>query len=258
MKNQGNKILNFLKAIKFLALFFILAPLFSFSAVMQSPTYKIEGDSVNVGGTEGSASTNYRLSDTAGEVGTGATGSASYNIYAGYRQMSDVFLSISSGGNISMSPDIPTTGGGAGTGQTTFTVTTDSPSGYVLAIRAATNPALQSGGDSFANYTLAGADPDFAFSVAAAASEFGFTPEGGDVVQKYLDNGSACNVGALNTADRCWNAITTSDDTVASRTSANNPSGTVTTVKLRTEVGASQTQPAGSYTASITLTATAL
>ncbi|MCI0542567.1 hypothetical protein L0Y69_02335, partial [bacterium] len=204
-------------------------PVTGFAAVMSSTNYKIESDSINVGGTENSSSTNYRLSDTVGEAGTGQSGSASYNVYAGYRQMSNVYLAISAPSNVTMAPSLTSAGGAASNGSAVWTVTTDSPSGYTFTLKASSSPALQTSGDSFANYTPAGADPDFAFSVAAADSEFGFTAEGNDIAQRYKDNGSACNIGASDAADACWDAVTTSAVTIASRTSANNPSGTATT-----------------------------
>lgn len=230
----------------------------SHAAVMSSTNYKIESDSINVGGTENSASTNYRVSDTMGEAGTGQGGSASYNVYAGYRQMANIYLAITAPSNVTMAPSLTSASGAASNGSAAWTVTTDSPSGYSLTLKASSSPALQTSGDSFANYTPAGANPDFAYAVAAADSEFGFTAEGSDIAQRYKDNGSACNAGASDTADACWDPVTTTAVTVASRTSANNPSGTATTVKFRAFIGTAHVQTVGTYTATTTVTAAAL
>jgi len=221
--------------------------------VASSTSYRLQADSINMGGTL-STSTSYRAEDTLGESGVGTSSSASYAVKAGYQQMQSTYLAISAPGNITLSPSILTTGGGIGNGSGTWTVTTDNAAGFTMNIRAATTPALVSGGDSFANYTPAGADPDFTFSVGAATSEFAFTPEGTDIVQKYKDNGVACNIGAGDTASACWMPLVTTAETIVTRTTANNPSGGATTLRFRAESGASNTQPIGSYSASVTLT----
>lgn len=225
--------------------------------VASSTNYLIEADSINIGGTEDGTSTNYKLRDTIGEVGTGISSSANYQISAGYRSMLEAFISISSPGNITLTPSISGISGGTGTGSADFTVITDAAAGYTLMVQASTNPALQVGGDSFADYTPAGANPDYTWSVAATASEFGFSPEGTDVTSEYLDDGvSACGTGGvLNTTNKCWRGFATTNETVAQSAAANAPAGTDTTLLLQAEVGNNKIQPAGSYVATITVTA---
>lgn len=253
---QYNSPMSFLQ-LHLLILLSVL-PVFAVGAVMQSSSYKIESDSINVGGTENSSSTNYRLSDTVGEAATGNSSSASYNLYAGYRQMTGSYVAISAPTDVTMSPAINGLLGGTSNGSAVWTTTTDAPGGYTLTVKSSTNPTLQSANDSFADYTPAGADPDFAFSVAATAGEFGFTPEGSDIVQKYKDNGSSCNVGSSDTADACWYNLSTTDETISQGTGSNSPTGTATTLKLRSESGSSHIQTSGTYTATVTATATAL
>ncbi|MDD4995141.1 MAG: hypothetical protein PHW53_01580 [Patescibacteria group bacterium] len=53
---------------------------------MSSTNYIINWDSLNIGGTDFSSSTNYFMSDTLGEMSTGRSSSTNYWIYAGYRQ----------------------------------------------------------------------------------------------------------------------------------------------------------------------------
>jgi hypothetical protein len=228
-----------------------------FASVMGSTNYSIESDSLNFGGGL-SNSTNYKQESTFGEIATGPSGSTNYNIKAGYQQMSGVFLSMTTASDVTLSPSIPSVGGGIGNGSTAVTVTTDDTSGYELYIKASSSPALVSSSDSFADYTPAGANPDLTFSVAAATSEFAFSPEGTDIATKYRDDGSACNIGALDTVNACWGPLTTSNDLIANRASGNYPGGTVTTIKFRAESGASHTQTPGAYTATTTLTAIAL
>jgi hypothetical protein len=236
-------------------LFFLLANFLPADvlAQMSSGTYKIPSDSINVGGLQ-STGTLYNELDTIGEVGSGDSNSTTYRMSAGFLSTLNVYLSISAASDIAMTPSLSGLTGGTGNGSTTWTVTTDNAAGYTLSIKADTTPALKSGSNSFANYTTVGADPDYTWAMATADSEFGFSPEGTDLFSRFKDNGSACNTGALDTTDKCWDSVTTSDKTIAQRTSSNHPSGTSMTVKVRAESGTSHIQPVGTYTSTITAT----
>jgi hypothetical protein len=224
-------------------------------AQMTGTVYKIQSDSVNFAGGY-STSTNYINESTVGEVGTGNLSSTNYKLYAGYQQMQSVYISISSVSDVVMSPSIGGITGGTSNGSTVVTVTTDSPSGYQLTITASSSPALVSGSNSFADYTTSVmGTPDYAFSVSSSDSEFAFSPEGADIISKFKDDGASCNTGSGDTADRCWDSLSTSPQVVANKTSANHPSGTATTLKFRAESGASHLQPEGVYTATTTVTA---
>lgn len=227
--------------------------------VMESSNYRIQQDSINFGGTEDAGSANYKIRDTLGEVGTGFSSSDSYNLYAGYRQMNEVYLSINSPSDITLLPNIGGITGGVGDGSAVWTVITDNAAGYTLTIKASSSPALVSGDNFFTDYIPVGSNPDFAWSVAAADSEFGFTPEGSDIVQKYMDDTSTnCNAGSSDTPNVCWYGLSTSAETIAQSSSANHPSGTATTIKFRAESGSSHVQMEGTYTATTTVTALAL
>ncbi len=227
------------------------------NAQMSGTLYKIPIDSINVGGQDGS-SPSYYLFDTVGEIATGDSASASYGLNAGFIGAQLTYLALSTGSDVTMSPAIAGVSGGAGTGSTVWTVTTDNPAGYSLTIKADTSPALRSAASDFADYTTAGAAPDFTWSIAMTDSEYGFTPEGVDIIQRYKDNGSACNTGSGDTVDKCWDKLTTSDQQIASRITGNHPSGTTTTVKMQAEVGSSHVQPNGTYSANVTVTAVSL
>ncbi|MBD3281198.1 hypothetical protein GF391_00440 [Candidatus Uhrbacteria bacterium] len=56
------------------------------SAAMTSANYEINFDAITSGGTDFSSSTNFQLSDTVGEQGTGYGDSSNYMLHAGYRQ----------------------------------------------------------------------------------------------------------------------------------------------------------------------------
>jgi len=178
---------------------------------------------------------------------------------AGYRQMTaDPYIAITMPTDVTLSPNIGGVTGGTGDGSTNWTVTTDAPAGYQVSVRATSSPALVSGGYNFADYTPAGAVPDYDWSVASTDSEFGFTVEGGDTVDKFLDDGNDCNAGTGNSEDKCWLSFTTSDQAVAGSESSNHPLGTSTTLVLRAQSGASHIQQDGTYTATIIVTAVAL
>ncbi|MBI4136361.1 MAG: hypothetical protein HY481_02340 [Candidatus Vogelbacteria bacterium] len=228
----------------------------AFAAVASSTNYQIESDSLNFGGLL-STSPNYRLEDTLGEIATGNSSGTTYKIKAGYRAMLGSSISISAPSNLTLS-SIVSAPSGRSEGSVAWTVITDNEAGYTLAIKAATTPALKSndGSDSFANYSPGSSVPDYTWSVAANASEFGFSPEGTDVASSYLDNGSTCGTGSSETANRCWDGFLTNNKTIASRASNNTPNGTVTTVQLRADITADRSQTVGNYSA--TLTATAL
>ncbi len=225
-----------------------------FAQVMQSASYRIQSDSINFGGGF-SSSTNYNLESTGGEVATGESSSLSYGMRAGYQQMNEVYISLAGFGAVALSPSIPGITGGTSNGSTTVTVTTDSLSGYQLQVSSSQSPAMQKGVDSIADYIPSGLVPDLTFVTGASNSHFGFSPEGVDIVTRYKDNGATCSVGSTDTSLACWDGLSTSQRTVASRTSANHPSGSTTTLNFRVGIGGSVSQASGTYLATTTLTA---
>lgn len=224
--------------------------------VMQSTSYQIESDSINVGGGLAS-STSYVLEDTVGEQATGESGSASYNIRAGYQQMQETYLAITAAADVIMSQSIGGVTGGTATGSTMVTVTTDNRAGYQLSINALNSPAMQDGGNTIADYIPAG-NPDFAFTTSATDSHFGYSPEGSDIVSRFRDFTGNCNSGSGDTADACWDGLSTSLVAIAQSANANHPIGTDTTIKFQVGVGSLANQVPGTYVATTTLTLIAL
>jgi len=238
------------------AAFLALAASPAMAYVMSSTNYRIERDSIDMGGGL-SDSASYSSESTIGGIGSGTGTSTSYNLYAGYQQMDETTISLTVPGATAMSPAISPTDGGAATASASINVSTNNSAGYTLQVKASTSPALKSGANSFADYVLAGAAPDYAFALpSASASEFAYTPEGADIVARYKDNGSSCNQAlGSSTADTCWDPFSTSYATIAQSAAGNLPSGTATNVKFRAEAGASANQAAGTYTATIIFTA---
>lgn len=225
----------------------------SSAQVMESGNYQIQSDSINFGGGF-SSSSNYTLESTAGEVGTGLSDSANFGLGAGYQQMQSVYIALSGVTNVSLSPSIPGVTGGTSNGSTTVTVITDSPSGYLLTIAAENSPAMNKGGDSIADYVPAGV-PDFDFTTDATDAHFGYTPEGEDVVDRFLDDGDSCDDGSANAPLKCWDGLSLTEESIASSMLPNHPDGATTTVHFRVGVGSSVVQAPGTYIATTTITA---
>lgn len=241
-------------------LLYILSFAYSATAyVASSSNYRIQSDSINVGGLY-QTSTSFISEDTIGEMATGISTSTSYKLKAGYQQMHESYISISlSTSSVVLLPPINGFTGGTATGTYTATIVTDNPAGYSLYINASTTPALRSVTSIFADYTPVNpSTPDYDWLINPADSEFGFTPEGSDIVQKFKDNGSnTCAVSTNDTPDKCWYEFSTSTENIVLKYSSNYPSGSQTTIKLKAEAGASHSQAVGIYQGIIINTATA-
>jgi hypothetical protein len=257
--------MNYLILIKKRSLFFlsflfivavIIYPANLFADFMESATYKIQTDSLNFGGME-SNSSEYKLSDSLGEIGTGYSNSSNYYLHAGYWQMQESFISISVPSDLAMT----SMGGisvGSSEGSMSWLVITDNTAGYSMTIASSTSPTLKSSNDSFADYSPVTVEPDYTFINASNSSSFGFSPEGVDVTTRFRDNGSACNLGELETVGKCWDGISLTSKIIAGSNSSNMPSGSNTVVRFRAENGDAHIQTSGEYSATITITAITL
>ncbi|PIP58369.1 MAG: hypothetical protein COX02_00740 [Candidatus Vogelbacteria bacterium CG22_combo_CG10-13_8_21_14_all_37_9] len=257
IKNYYSKKQNFSGRKLFIPVFSLLALSLALPAlayVASSTNYRLQSDSLNFAGNL-STSSSYNLQDTFGESGTGTSSSATYNLHAGYQAMnSDVSLTVSAPGNVTLSPAVDAKIGGSATGQAIWSVMTDDSAGYTITLAADTSPALKSSTDSFADYS---SSPSFTWSVTSANANFGYSVLSTDAASAFLNNGSACNIGSTNTADRCWRGLSTSAVTVVSRSTANNPSGITSTVKFQAEAGSGREVTAGTYSATVNAIVTA-
>jgi len=224
--------------------------------VRESPSYKIQSDSINVGGGF-SDSASYLLESTAGEVATGLSDSDSFSLRAGYQQMQEVYIAISGTTDVIMTPALAGLTGGEANGSTTVTVTTDSTAGYQLTIESSNNPALISINDSIADYVPSGVNPDYTFNFGSSEAFFGYSPKGVDVPVRFLDNGTnACGVGEFNTDGRCWDGLSSlTAEVIASASLPNHPQGATTTIYFKVGIGGAVGQTLGLYTATTTVTA---
>lgn len=226
-------------------------------AAMSSPNYVIQSDAVDVGGAAGTSS-DFHLEDTIGELASGDSESENYFLRAGYQSMQEVYLALSSPSDVTMTPTIPGVSGGSGNGSVFWTATTDNLAGYSFYVRSTTSPALVKSDNPaiyFDDYT-SDTNPDYVWQVDANKAEFGFTPEGADIVQKFRDNGIACNTGTFDTPDTCWYNFVSANpgELIAQSNGSNHPSGTATTVKVEAQSNSAHLQEAGTYQATITVT----
>ncbi len=221
--------------------------------VMTSGSYQINSDSVNFGGGL-STSSSYTLESTMGEVGSGDATSTNFVLRAGYQQMQEVYLSLSALADVVMSPSLGLAGG-VSNGSTSFLVVTDSRAGYRVTLEAANSPAMQSPNGAIGNYTPGSTDPDFSFSTGITQAHFGVSPEGPDIAARYRDNGALCGVGSLDTANACWDMVSTTPVEIIRGTASNHPVGATSTLRFRVGLGANVNVPAGTYVATTTITA---
>jgi hypothetical protein len=255
------KFFTFFKRNNFVSAFILIAislalPNSILADYMGSSTYKIQSDSLNFGGVN-SSSDNYKLDDTLGEVGTGDSNSANYYMHAGFLQMQESYISISSPTDLVMD-SMGGLSGGSSEGTISWQVVTDNTAGYSMSISATTTPALKSTLDQIDDYTPAGADPDFTFTNPADSSSFGFSPEGTEASSRFRDNGLICNAGVLETPSKCWDGLSTTPKVIAGSTTSNMPAGGTVTVRFRAESGANHIQTSGDYNVTITATAVTL
>lgn len=226
-----------------------------FAYVMSSTNYQIERDSINFAGGL-SSSSSYGIETTLGEIGSGYSSSTTYTTQAGYQQLDVSWVSLSVPTTGSLTPNINSITGGIASTSVNFIVSTNNSSGYTLQMKASTSPALKGSAFDFTNYTLAGAAPEYTWSVAGAVAEFGFTPEGNDIVDRYRDTGGVCDqVAGADTTDTCWDAPSTSYVDISQSVAPNYPTTATTTIKFRAEAGASSAIAIGSYVADMIITA---
>lgn len=168
----------------------------------------------------------------------------------------DEGITISNGPNATLAPNIGITNNSA-IGSSAWTVTTNAVNGYSLAVKASTSPALQSGSNSFADYTETTAGTPETWSVASGAKEFGYSVYGTDVPSSTWGTGSSCGTGSTPSATLKYVGLKTTDKVVATKNTVTPVSGTTTNIcfaAAQNGVYASS----GTYTATITATATTL
>jgi hypothetical protein len=241
-----------------IVLMFLLSANNLFASVMSSSNYQIQSDSLTTGGGDWS-SVSYIFRDTFGEVSTGPATSTSYAMRAGWQEMQETYISVSSPGNVAMTPSIPGVSGGTASGTAFFNVITDNMAGFTMGANASTAHAMVASGDAtyyFSNYP---STPSYNWSVASGQAQFGFTVEpqtSSDAMQIFLDNSSnACNIsGGTYHVDRCWVGFDgTNSSTLINRTTRTDETGENEAIKFQAQSNGAFLKN-GTYQATVTAT----
>lgn len=170
-------------------------------------------------------------------------------------------VNLSVGTTISItSPSDVTMGAITGTGQSalttnsaTWNVKTNNSAGYSLAWQASA-ATMASGADTIAAYTPAVADTAEVWSVGASASEWGGHLGSASTTVNTTTWGAADTYGG----GKWLNVKNTAAFTIATRSTETSASGDDEIVYFGAEVGSTATQPTGTYTVDVTMTATTL
>lgn len=168
----------------------------------------------------------------------------------------DSGITISDGANVTMSPNLGVATNSS-IGTSSWNVKTNDPNGYTLAVKASASPALSSGTDSFADYTEAVSGTPETWSVGSGAKEFGFSAYGTDTTTGTWGTGSSCGSGGTPSATQKYVGFKTTDKTIATRATTTTTSGVTTSICFAAEQNTVYAA-AGTYTATITATATVL
>ncbi len=172
---------------------------------------------------------------------------------------------VTSGISISAPADITltalSTSQNTAVGSAVWTVITNNAAGYTLTLYAGAAPAMvrSGGGGNIVDYTPAVAETPETWSVSNAA-EFGFSAIGTDVPTGTWGTDADCIAGAdVPSTTLKWRDfdLTGSADQIATSASQTTMAGTSATMCVATQQ-ASVFAASGSYTATITATATAL
>ncbi len=147
-------------------------------------------------------------------------------------------------------------------GTAAWTVITNNDDGYTLTLHASTAPALarSGGGGNIVDYTPAVSETPETWSVPASNVEFGFSAFGTDVPTGTWGTDSDCIAGAdVPSAGLKWRDfdLTGSADQIATAALPTTTTGTVANMCVATEQDTTFAV-AGSYSATITATATTL
>lgn len=167
-------------------------------------------------------------------------------------------VTISNGADTTMTPNIGVAFDKS-VASSSWSVATNSATGYTLAVKASTTPALKSGTDSFLDYTEASVGtPDPWGGVAGGAKEFGYSAYGTDTPTGTWGTALDCGntVSGVTNAAQKYRGFSLSDATIASRATVTPNAGITTNICFAAQQNGVYAA-SGTYTATITATATA-
>ena len=171
-----------------------------------------------------------------------------------------VNMSVNAIIGLSCTPSTVTMGSITGTGQSALTnnytdchVITNNSSGYKLDWKATTAALANANSDTIAAYGPASTGVPETWSVDTAASEWG-----GHLGSASTSVNTTTWGGADTYAGGKWLNIATSDFQIASRSTETTSTGDSEIIYLGAEIGTTKWQPTGTYTDTVTITATTL
>ena len=165
--------------------------------------------------------------------------------------------------NVTMSQSLNGLTGGNASGSSRFVVKSNNASGYYVDIAFFNNAGAhamygdEDGGEQLRDYSgNTGGVPSYNFT-ASTAAQFAYTVNSttsSDTDSSFLNNGTACETGATQTATKCWKAPLTSAYRIINRTTAATTGATSTIYfKVNVPSGATPVPTAQTYTATATL-----
>ena len=171
----------------------------------------------------------------------------------------DSGISISDGAAITMAPNISITANGS-IGSSSWTVITNDVDGYNLVVGASTDPALKHSNatDSFANYTEAVAGTPEAWSVPSGSKEFGYSAYGTDTATGTWGTAASCGAAGVPSGTQLYvGFVGAATKNIATKATVTPSAGITTTFCVAAEQD-TIFAPSGTYTATITGTATVI
>lgn len=167
-------------------------------------------------------------------------------------------ISLSASTSIALSPNITMTQQSS-VGFGTWTVKTNSQAGYTLEFTTIQANALQSAQSEY--FTDVSTTTPTTWSVGASEYLWGYSAYGTDVATSTWGDAVSCGTAAVGGLTTSLNyagfaSTTAAAPTVASKSSETTPSGVATTLCIAAEEGDSIYAPDGSYSATVTGTAT--
>lgn len=165
-------------------------------------------------------------------------------------------ITITTPGDVTMSPAIGMTSD-TSIGSVVWNVESNNANGYSLGVKASASPALVSAGGSFADYTETSAGAPELWSIDVGTKEFGYSAFGSNINTTTWGTGANCGTGGAPSTTLKYIGFETTDKIVAQQSGATGSSGVDSTVCFAAEQN-DVYAPSGTYTATITATATEL
>ena len=176
------------------------------------------------------------------------------------QQITSEISFLVSAANVTMAGTLAGITGGNATGTTYAVIQTNQATGYTMDIAFSNSPAMLgevTGSTAIRNYGST-TEPTYNF-FASTSAVFAYTVNASttsDIDQSFLNNGSACNAGAGQTANTCWMGASTTNFRIINRGSAA-LTGATTSLQFKVNVPSNPSPglQADFYTATATLTA---